>query len=174
MAEAFSLLYQLPTAQGDKIGHSQLSSFFKYSSRPPLLLLPLLFLLIWLPDNTFVESIIEQCQRLRLETAECGCSTIASRGASKDRKVIYHWHNGQTRCHYLPRVLVAFPVWSAANATVGFHRELQIGWKKTADWIYGGSHTEKFRGVCDGLFCHSVWIPRGNELFSLLFTMSYI
>lgn len=34
--------------------------------------------------------IIEQCQWLRLETAECGCSTGARRGVSKDRKVISH------------------------------------------------------------------------------------
>lgn len=60
---------------------------------------------------------------------------------------------------------MAFSAWSAANVTVGIHCELHIGWKERADWIYGGSHLVKSRGVCDGLFCHSVWIPRGNELF---------
>lgn len=84
--------------QGDEIGHSKLPSCFKYSSKPPT---PSCYYFCCYNSPTFMERrermgrcIIEQCQELRLETAQYDCSTSARWCDSKDRKVIYHWQDG--------------------------------------------------------------------------------
>lgn len=81
--------------------------------------------------------IIEQCQWLRLETASAATAPLPARRASKHRKVICHWHNGQTRCHYMSWVWTQFSAPSAAKGS----SESEDGERKKGgkDWIYAGA-----------------------------------
>lgn len=82
--------------------------------------------------------IIEQCQRLRLETASAATALLPAGGASKDRKVICHWHNGQTRCHYPPWVWTQFSAPSAAKGS-GESEDGEREKKGGKDWMYAGA-----------------------------------
>lgn len=168
VAEASYLLFHAACqlCKRDKIAFCLLSSTVAAAPPyPPTLPAPPLYYFCWYNSlkrhlqrererEHMARCIIEQCQRLRLETASAAIAPLPAGGASKDRKVICHWHNGQTRCHYTPWVWTQFSAPSAAKGS----SESEDGERKKGgkDWIYAGALSlgEIHRSVRDGLFCH--------------------